>query len=177
MKPKYDRPSDIPDQDIINAFNAAETVRFSARRFNFIRHRSIALPGLGWWLPLTRVLPLVGITPEMLVSVMGLAKEQDLEQARMIGGTVLKRTLSHAKNKKLMHRFRFVRNTRGLTYADLGRITLSKESFVDLARVLNKNIEVHREDGGTGEHYHLFTACVSGEIKDPSGIIEDTIAA
>ncbi len=66
---KYDRADEIPDEAIIEAFAQVNSVKFSARTFNHIPYRSIGIGDLGWWLSLTRVLPLLGITPQMLKPV------------------------------------------------------------------------------------------------------------
>lgn len=66
MKKRYFSPDQITDEEIIDAYKSADTIRFSARRNNYVIYRSIAFGELGWWLSLTRVLPLVGVTPQML---------------------------------------------------------------------------------------------------------------
>jgi hypothetical protein len=54
------------------------------------------------------------------------------------------------------------------TYEQLGSFPLNGGAFCELAKVLGKSIEVWREDGGTGDHYHLFTALPSGKIIQPT---------
>lgn len=80
MQQKYDWPDKISDEAITEAFANAEIVSFSARRFNSVQFRAIGLEGLEWWLPLVRVLPLVGITPQMLRPVFNLLAEVELPE-------------------------------------------------------------------------------------------------
>lgn len=51
------------------------------------------------------------------------------------------------------------------SYEELGSFPLSRKPFQELARVLGKSVEVLREDGASGYHYHLFTARPSGEVE------------
>lgn len=69
--PCYRDPEEkeITDAAIQTAFRLAAVIDFSARPFNTIRYRSIAFGNLGWWIPLKRVLPLIGVTPPMLREV------------------------------------------------------------------------------------------------------------
>ncbi len=164
MEPKYKSPDMISDQDIIDAFKATDTVHFSARRNNLVKYRKIGIPGLGWWLPLMKVLPLIGITPEMLLPVMGLHDVQSIEQAKLVGEPLRSRVIAEVKGRQ-MGTLIARRSAPQLAYDDLGSIGLANDPFIALALVLNKNIEVHHEDGGTGEHVYIFTVYVSGEIS------------
>lgn len=159
MSQKYDWPDKIPDEAIEEAFASASLVSFSARRFNHIPYRSVAFGDIGWWLPLTRVLPLIGITPQML------------------------RPVFNPQWKVVKRRFPFNLSWFGLnknryktvdvelpetieTYKELGEFPLTDKPFQELARIFGKSVEVLREDGSTGEHYPLFTAHPSGEIVE-----------
>lgn len=54
------------------------------------------------------------------------------------------------------------------TYEQLGHFPLDEERFVQLARILKKQIDVIREDGSTrGEHQFLFTISPSGQLSVP----------
>lgn len=159
MQQKYDWPDKIPDEAIKEQFAVASEVSFSARRFNHIPYRSIAFGDLGWWLPLTRVLPLLDVAPQML------------------------RPVFNPQRKLVKRRFPFNLSWFGLnknrykmvdielpatieTYEQLGNFPLSDKPFQELARILGKSVKVLREDGGTGDHYLLFTAHPSGEIVE-----------
>lgn len=80
MQEKYDWSNEVPDETIRKEFASANEVSFSARRFNYISYRSIAFGDFGWWFPLLRVLPLIGITPQMLRSVFSRVKEVNLPE-------------------------------------------------------------------------------------------------
>jgi hypothetical protein len=129
MQQKYDWPEQIPDEIIREEFANAAEVNFSARQFNSVLHRAIGFGDLGWWLPLSRVLPLVGITPQMLRPVF------NLQYKSMRAG--LQPVIE--------------------TYEQLGSFPLSNEPFQELARILGKTVKVWREDSGTGEHTFVFT--------------------
>ena len=160
MKQKYDCPEEIPDQAIKEAFASANSVKFSARAYNYIPYRSIAFGDLGWWLPLTRVLPLVGMTPQTLRPI-----------------------FDHPRQRRVRRQFPFNLGWFGLNsnryktidvelpehienYDQLGDFLLHDKPFQEMARIFGKSVEVLREDGGTGAHYPLFTASPSGEIVE-----------
>lgn len=159
MQRKYDWPDEIPDEAIKEAFANVNSVSFSARPFNHIPYRSIALGDLGWWLPLRRVLPLIGITPQMLRPVFN-------PQLKMV-----KRrfpfNLSWFELNKNRYKFVEVELPANIdTYEQLGDFPFADKPFQELARILGKSVEVLREDGGTGDHHHLFTVHPSGEIVE-----------
>ncbi len=143
----YRSAEEIPDAVVVDTFRNVSKIQFSARRFNLIRYRRVGIGDLGWWLPLERVLSLLGITPAMLLPVFGLA-------------------IVPKKKQPWSRRVPVTIEILGLpsSYEELGCINLAPESFCKLAGVLGKDIEVFRESGGTGEHNLLFTACASGEI-------------
>lgn len=134
MSQKYDDPDKIPDEAIVEAFASVDVVSFSSRNNNCIQYRKISIGDLGWWLPLERVLPLLGITPQML---------------RPVFITDYSRT----KAPEVVER-----------YEELGSFWSGREPFVELAKILGKKIEVLSEDGGTGDHRFRYIACPSGEI-------------
>jgi hypothetical protein len=157
MQQKYDRQDKIPDEAIKEQFAGTDEVSFSARGFNHIPYRSIAFGDLGWWLPLTRVLPLIGITPQMLRPVFNPQRK------------VVKRHFPFNLSWFGLNKNRYKSVGVELpptieTYEQLGNFPLSDKPFRELARVLGKSVKVLREDGGTGNHSLLFTARPSGEI-------------
>src|SRR3989344_7411896 len=163
MEREYNRSGEIPDEAIKEQFRVAREVDFSARPFNSILYRSIAFGDLGWWLPLTRVLPLIGITPQML------------------------RPVFNPQRKCVKRKFPFNLSLFGLnknryrtvevelpetieTYEQLGNFPLSEKPFRDLAQILEKSVKVFRESGGTGDHHFLFTAHPSREIVEAAEV-------
>jgi len=128
MTKKYEKPEDIPEETIVKAFRDAEEIDFSARPNNYVKYRQIAFANLGWWLPLKRILPILGITPQLLLPVF----------------------INH---KKVVR-----------SYDDLGAFPLTEKCFLELAEILKKSVRVLREDGGSGEHFYLFTATPDGKI-------------
>ena len=159
MERKYDWPDKIPEEVIKAAFASANSVSFSARRFNYIQYRSITFGNLGWWLSLRRVLPLVGITPQMLRSVFN--PQQKLVKRRFPFNLKW-----FGLNKKRYKVIETELPERIETYEQLGSFPLSYKPFQELARILGKSVVVLREDGSSGEHYYLFTAYPSGEIVE-----------
>ena len=151
MSQKYSRPDQIPDQAIKDEFVRSTEVSFSARRYNDFKYRSICFGNLGWWLPLTRVLPLIGITPQMLRPVF--TPQQTLIPQHFPFN------LSWFGLNQNRHRIEEVELPEIIeTYEQLGNFPLTDEPFFELARVLGKSVRVMREDGETGDHNYLFTA-------------------
>ncbi|MCX6784994.1 MAG: hypothetical protein NTV81_03645 [Candidatus Komeilibacteria bacterium] len=109
---KYNSPEDVPDSAIIETYSVATSVKF------------------GWWFPLTRVLPLIGVTPQMLKPVFDSANVYVPDEVR--------------------------------EYAQLGMFPLVRKAFIALAKILNKPVEVEREEGGSGFHRPVFTSYPSG---------------
>lgn len=153
----YEWPDKIPDAAIKEEFANATMVRFSAKRFNFIPYRSIAFGDLGWWLPLKRVLPLIGITPQMLRPMFSPQRE-----------TVKRRFPFNLKwfgfNKQTYKTIEVELPPMVETYEELGEVRVEGARFVQFAQILGKPVEVLREDGYSGEHYPVFTAYPSGEV-------------
>lgn len=157
MQQKYDRPDEIPDEAIKEQFAKSNEVSFSARPFNRIPYRSIAFGNLGRWLPLMRVLPLIGITPQMLRPVFN--PQRKLVKRRFPFN------LSWFGLNKKRHKLAEVELPITIeNYEQLGNFLLSDKPFQELARILGKSVKVWREDGKTRDHYLLFTAYPSGEI-------------
>lgn len=127
---EIDSFNEIPNKTIIEEFSKADVVKFSARRNNFIKYRNLAFRGINYWLPLTRVLPLIGITPAML---------------RPLVVPWWKRTLLP------------VNRVSGESYDSLDCFQITKGSFRKLAKILGKPIEVWREHPWDGDHDYLFT--------------------
>ncbi|MDI6883346.1 MAG: hypothetical protein QMC93_02640 [Patescibacteria group bacterium] len=158
MEQKYDWHK-IPDEAIKAAFASASLVRFSARPFNYIGYRSITFGDLGWWLPLTRVLPLLGITPQMLRPIFN--PQQKVVKRRFPFNL---RWFGLNKNRYRIRKVELPENIK--TYEQLGSFPLTdNKPFQELARLFGKSVEVLREDGGGGGHYYLFTVHPSGEIR------------
>lgn len=159
VEKKYDWPDKISDEAIKEAFASANSVSFSARGFNYIQYRSVAFGDLGWWLPLTRVLPLIGITPQALRPVFNpqrkLAKRRFPFNLSWFG---LNRDRYRIVKVELPEHIG--------SYKQLGNFPLTDKPFQVLARIFRKSVEVLREDGGTGYHYPLFTVHPSGEIVE-----------
>lgn len=173
MEQKYDHPDKISDEAIREAFASADSVSFSARRFNYIRYRDIAFGDIGWWLPLRRVLPLIGITPQMLRPVFNPQRriaetKVKVEVKRPFPLNLLEWLgLGKKYQYKTQHEVEEVELPENIgSYEQLGCFVLSDKPFQELASILGKSVKVLREDGGTGEHYHLFTAHPSGEIVE-----------
>ncbi|HEU5187194.1 MAG TPA: hypothetical protein VFT87_01680 [Candidatus Saccharimonadales bacterium] len=157
MRSKYRSQDEIPDEVIKEQFAGCTGVEFSARSFNFIEFRSIRFGDLGVGLPLKRVLPLIGITPQMLRPVFNPQRK------------VVKRHFPFNLRWFGLNKNRYTTVTVELpliieTYDQLGSFPLSEGPFQALARVLGKSVTVLREEGGTGDLYPLFTTHPSGEI-------------
>ena len=157
MQQKYDWPDKIPDEAIREQFASSSEVSFSARRFNHIPYRSVAFGDLGWWLPLTRVLPLIGITPQALRPVF------NPPQRKLVKRQFPFNLSWFGLNK---NRFKVELPEHIESYEQLGSFPLAYQPFQEMARIFGKSVEVLREDGGTGDHYPLFTVHPSGEIVE-----------
>ncbi|HBE90251.1 MAG: hypothetical protein A3E37_02330 [Candidatus Andersenbacteria bacterium RIFCSPHIGHO2_12_FULL_46_9] len=151
MTQKHPSPESITDQEIKDAFAKAPSISFSARPFNFIEWRSVSIHSLCWWIPLVRLLPLIGIQPQNLRPVFNpqpaLVKRQFPFNLRWFG-----------LNKNRYKTVQVELPEHIDTYDMLGMLPLDELRFYQLASVIGKPIEVYREDGGTGEHNYLFTA-------------------
>lgn len=150
MAQKYNSADDIPDEVIRGAFAKANLVQFSAKPFNSVAWRSVAFGDLGYWLPLGRVLPIVGITPQMLRSVFSPGLRSVPRPFPFNCGWLgLNRRRFDVVEQELPQEIR--------TYEQLGSFPLSQDRFKRLAKVLGKAIEIFREDGSTGEHRYVMT--------------------
>lgn len=150
---------EVTDKEIIEQFAIANSLSFSARRFNYVEYRFVAFGDIHWWLPLIRVLPLVGVTPQMLRPVFS-------PQWKMVKRHFPFNLSWFGLNKNLYKRVKVELPSTIETYEQLGNFPLSGEPFQQLARVLQKSVKVFRQDGGTGEHWLLFTVHPSGEITE-----------
>jgi hypothetical protein len=150
MEQKYEGLDKIPDEAIVEQFAKATEVNFSARPRNNI-WRSIAFGDLGWWLPLSRVLPLVGVTQQMLRTVFNPQHEMVKRHFPFNLGWF-------GLNKNCYKTIKVELPAVIVTYDQLGYFPLDTQHFLELARVLGKSVKVMREDGGTGDHYFLFIA-------------------
>lgn len=160
MSQRYLRYQDITDEAIVEQFRIASLVKFSARPFNRVCYRAVSFGDLGWWIPLSRVLPLIGITPTQLRPVFNpqycLPKRPFPFNLSWFGSNK-NRHKSHLEKVELPEKVE--------SYDDLGFFRLDNARFCALAQILGKSVEVWREDGGTGEHYPLFTAYPDGKIS------------
>src|SRR3989344_2509941 len=172
MEREYNRSGEIPDEAIKEQFRVAREVDFSARPFNSILYRSIAFGDLGWWLPLTRVLPLIGITPQMLRPVFSprLVVEDKVEMVRVKRLFPLNLFeafgfLEKKYEKKIEEQIKEIELPEIIeTYEELGTFPLSRKPFQELARIFGKPVNVWREDGSTGDHQYLVTVYSFGGI-------------
>ena len=129
---KYDCSEKIPDEVIKEAFANADFVQFLGRSFNYIECGSIVFGGLDWWLPLKRVLPLVGITSQMLEPIFPLKK------------------CRFPFNLKLFRRKNM--------YDHLDGFLFKFKTFDNLAKVLEKEIDVWKYNSSTGLSRWVYTA-------------------
>lgn len=148
MAARFELFAEITDDVIRQAWATTTEVKFSGRPFNYVAYRQISFGDLGWWLPLKRVLTVVGITPTQLLPVFGQPKT-------LIERHTFWSRLGLAKKKAEW----VVLNPRTTldSYDELGSIGLGPKSFQPLADLFGKSILVYREDGGTGGHEWRFT--------------------
>ena len=66
---KYELASEIPDKEIKNQFERNNQIDFLSASFNYLENRKITFGNLGWWIPITRVLSVIGITPQMMKKI------------------------------------------------------------------------------------------------------------
>ena len=64
---------DISDDEIRRAFAGVETISFRAKPFNSVMNRFVIFGDIPLRMPLERVLRVIGIKPDVLVSVFGVA--------------------------------------------------------------------------------------------------------
>jgi hypothetical protein len=156
MEQKYAGPDQIPDEAIRQEFANADVVQFSAKPVNLIQYRQITFGDLGFWLPLTRVLPLLGITPQILRPVFN-------PQHRVIK---LQLPLEDEfYDPEELYQEAAVELPENIEdYEQLGSFPLHYGPFAILAEILGKSVEVWQEDGNTGSHSYQFTASPSRRI-------------
>jgi hypothetical protein len=154
---KYSSPESIPNETIQEAFAKSDSVKFLAKRFNHIPYRSITFGDFGWWLPLSRVLPIIGITPQVLRPVFN--PQRDLRPRHFPFNL---KWFGLNKNRYEITDVDLPKTIK--SYEKLGFFRLNEKNFLELAKILGKVIEVIKDDGSTGEYYHLFSAYPSGEI-------------
>jgi len=155
----YDDAHKISDINIKKAFEKTRSVKVTARPFNHIAFRSIGFDELGWWLPLLRVLPLIGITPQMLRPVFN---PQKVSKKRLFPFCLRWWGLN-----KWTHKLVEVELPRNIeSYKDLGCFVLSHKPYQELAKILGKPVEVWREKGKNGNEKHnfLFIAYPNGDV-------------
>ncbi|OGC47655.1 hypothetical protein A2886_02640 [candidate division WWE3 bacterium RIFCSPHIGHO2_01_FULL_42_13] len=159
MKRKCKGLDQIPDETIVEAFNRAEEVDFAAKNFNPIT-RSMSFGDLGWWLPLRRVLPLIGIMPQTLRPVFN--RSQPHATKRLFPFNLRWFGLNKNRYKVVVTELpEKIEN-----YEQLGAFPLTKQAFVELAKLFGKSIRVSHEDGYSSELLYLFTAHPSGKVEE-----------
>lgn len=133
---RFNSSDEIPDEVIKEEFAKAQEIHFSARPNTLIHHRKISFGTLGWWIPLPRVLTLLGITPTMLLPVF-IGQRRFNPETRRLEIVDLPIEID--------------------TYEELGSFgQFDRRPFKELARILGKRIQVHSEDGSTGDHHYLY---------------------
>lgn len=158
---RYDSWEKIPKDVIKEVFENSPEINFSARPFNQVASRSIAFGGLGWWLPWGYVLAVLGTKPQELRPVFNLQRQIKRTKKKFplnfrwfgLNKDVYKRKVEEVELPENVESFE-----------GLGYFSLDEKYFLKLAKILDKSVNVLREDGGTGEHMYLFTATPSGGI-------------
>ncbi|MDO8265071.1 MAG: hypothetical protein Q7T34_01730 [Candidatus Parcubacteria bacterium] len=144
---RFRRPEEITDEIIKNVFASAKLVRMSVNSNDCIQYQHISFNNLSFWLPLKRVLDIMGVTPEMLRSALKPQAE------------TVKRKFPFNLFKKLKYKIVIVELPEKVeTFRELSRFTCSNYQVCrKLADILGKPIEVLREEGYNGICDHLFT--------------------
>jgi len=164
MEQKHGHPEKISDDRILKEFKNAKSIFFSARRYNILSRRMIGFGDIGELLPLVNVLPILGITPEMLRPVVDrwyiYKKRRFPFNRRWFGLNKNIDTLERVEPVELPEKIE--------TYDDLRSFPLCEKNFVELAKILGKPIDVARRDHHRGivTHRFLFTAHPSGEVVE-----------
>ncbi len=168
---KYKQPEDVTDQVIREEFIKTDCMSLFVRQLNSVSSLSITCSEIVWMLPMTRVLPLVGITPQML------------------------RPMFNPQQKKIKRIFPFNLSWGGLneklynivevelpftieTYEQLGEFRMSKDvkPFLALSRIFEKPVSLLTGDCFDGDLYRLCTVYPSGKIdKGVTGFISDNV--
>jgi len=137
---RYNWPDKIPDEVIQKEFGQANSIKFLTRKVNSIEYWSITFGDLGWWLPVNRVFPIIGITQEMLGSVIGL----QLQEAPRRFPFNLSWFGLNKKQSKIIR-----------IDPDISSFYMNEELFQKLAKILDKSIESWDEDN-TEKHPRLM---------------------
>jgi hypothetical protein len=161
---EYKWPDDVPDSVIIEAFKASESIGFAAKNFNYIKYHTIMISGVSCPLPLSRVLPLVGITPEMLRPVFD-RKAETREVSRFFPFNLRWLGLNKRTTKTKVVVAPLPEKLDD--YDQLGCFRLSEKPFQELAKIINKRIHVWREESDTVEEcFPLFTVFPDGSVLE-----------
>lgn len=151
MWQEYGSADEIPDEAIKKAFASADLVILSARRINRISSLLISFGVFGWWLPLTRVLPLINITPQMLRPVFN--PQRKLVKRQNSNGVGLEQWgFDEVELPKHIE-----------SYEQLGEFLLTDKPSQELARIFGKTVEIREEDGRK-DLLRRFTVHPFGEI-------------
>lgn len=147
----------VTDAAILAAWDNARWVKILKKKYSFIKQGQIKIDKLDVWLPLVRVLQIIGVTPQMLEPIFGsytvLTPRPFPFGWRWFG---LNKQW-HAKAEEF---------PRGMTtYDQLQKFPLTEDNraFSELAGILKKTIKVYgRIDG---KNYYLFVARFSIKQK------------
>jgi hypothetical protein len=150
MVNKYTSSDKIPDQEILEAFKGACSIRFSAGNFNHIKYRKISFGNLGWWLPFSRVLTILGITPQDLRPVFD-HQPMSVRRKFFFGWGWFGLNKWQYKVVDVL-----VPETIN-TFDSLGSFPFDRERFQMLANIIKKPIEVLMEDGVARDQHEAFT--------------------
>jgi hypothetical protein len=155
---RYDWPENIPDEDIADEFAKADFIHASVRNFNAVDTIKVSIGGLGWWIPLLRVLGILGKTPQDLRAVY-------TPQREFVPRWFPFNFSWWGLNKKLRRLADAELPATVASFDELGVIPLDNERFGRLAAALQKAIRVYHRDGESGECDYIFTAFPSGETS------------
>lgn len=158
MVQEYSSPDEVPDEVIKDLFKNADSVRYPARNFNYIASGFIAIGDLSLWLPLKRVLPLIGVTPTMLRPVFNPQS------------TMVKRRFPFSRSWFGLNKNRYKTIEVELpeiieSYEDLGKFPFGKKPFGELAKILGKMVGVYRVDEDACNFVNCFIAYPDGTVK------------
>lgn len=144
---------------IAQAFANADEVIFSARNYNYPKYPKITFGNLGYLRALDEILPLIGITPQMLRPIFAAYPQRV---------TVSRRFPFNLRwfgfNKQTTKQVSISIPETVTSFDELGGFPLEDWLFQKLAKILKKSIKVLRKDGSTGEHIYMFTVHTDGYI-------------
>ncbi len=171
-----DRPHrEISDEEIVEAWQSADEIIFSARPFNSLERESVCFGAIIRLIPLMRIMPLIGITPEELRLIFE-AYPQAIYVNRRFPANLSWLGLNR-RTKKIV--YRKLPSLRIEIYEQLGSFPLmindnmsnntssilNYSPFQLLAKIFGKSIKVIKVNTScVSEHRHLFTVQPSGQV-------------